>query len=539
MMHQFILDILKLNRKGIFYFICLSIMIGIVDLCTVYLMSNVLQSTSEKPETLSDFWGDIDPYYLYLYCFVFLFMKVTLHLLYKASLPFFIYRLQMNIRDKVFGNIYDDFTDRVDSSSFSENYFKLNAASTHVSINMFFPLFQLFLDFIVCTIIVIFIVSQQPLLSTVVIVFLAVFFTLWTTLTKKISTRLGEKRNRALEDATQWTRFANDHHIQFKSLNIINDIKLQYNAAVRDYSDNMAKFKIISDLPRVFFEFMIIFFILACLFILSASNFQLGYSTNMDETLALLFLLPRILPFLNSFTTVLNTIANQKDSIEILSNIYYKPNKCRNNSLEDVSSVNVAYHDLVIRNGEVVVKKFSDLKLKAGNLYCVVGASGSGKSTLVKSLAGLNAASDGGVYIEEMPQVSALQELSGYVAFCPQTISEVDISVYQFLKLGFQGDVKRIDEVHNRVSLGEFSIDDNITELSGGQRQRVLIAKTILHTAFMYIFDEPTSGLDQLSSIKIIEYIKQELQNSIILCVTHDATLMGIADEVIRIEDVH
>lgn len=539
-MYRFLLEILEEQKYRVSYFALLSVSIGMVDLITVYLLSNALQFISENSETNNHLQGFINPSNINLYCFLSLLLKFVLHLVYKISLPFYIYKLQAEIRDRVFDNLYEDFTDKVDSSSFSENYFKLNAATTHVAVNMLYPLFQLLTDFVICAIIIVFIISQQPIISISIIVFFACFYFFWSFSTSEISKGLGEKRNRALEHCTQWTRFANDHHIQFKSLNIIKNIKTKYNSAVRDYSDSMVKFKIISDFPRVFFEFIIILFVLASLFVMANNNFQMSSSQNTDEILAVFLLLPRLLPFLNSFTTVLNTVANQKDSINVLSKVYSNKNYLGNKMIEEnLSIVKVNYKDLVLKNDRVEIKKIKELNFSVGNLYCIVGASGSGKSTLVKSLAGLHSASHGEVYIKGLTQVSTLQHLVGSVAFCPQTIPEVDISVDHFLKLGFLGEKHRITEVHKNISLDEFHINDNLTQLSGGQRQRVLIMKTILHPAFMYIFDEPTSGLDKESSIKLIEYLKLKLANSIVICVTHDTTLMSLADEIIQIEDVH
>lgn len=539
-MYRFLLNLIKQRKQNIFYFVLLSVSIGIVDLATIYLVSSALQITSTNTELKLLLWGNITLSNIYKLCFFALITKVALHLLYKISLPIFIYNLQANIRDEVFSKIYEDFTDEVESSSFSENYFKLNAASTHVSINMLFPLFQLFVDFIVCTIILIFIIYQQPLLSLSVMAFFICIAVAWLVFTKNLSKRLGETRNRALEKSTQWTRFANDHHIQFKSLGVIKAIKDRYNLAVREYSDAMVKFKIISDIPRIVFEFAIILVVLGWLIFSTYENSQLIGTASMDETLAVLLLLPRLLPFLNSLSTIYNTVSNQKDSLNVLAKVYNEQAKYGQKYRKDkLSNLEICFKNIFLRNKKAEIKKIRELKFSAGNFYCIVGASGSGKSTLVKSLAGLHQASSGDVMIMELGRIDTLQKMMGFVSFCPQTIPEIDITVNEFLGLGYADDASKILEVHSQISLGEFSIDAKLMQLSGGQRQRVLIMKSILHPAIMYIFDEPTSGLDSSLSTKLIEYIKRELVDSIVICVTHDPTLMALADEVISIENVH
>ena len=76
-------------------------------------------------------------------------------------------------------------------------------------------------------------------------------------------------------------------------------------------------------------------------------------------------------------------------------------------------------------------------------------------------------------------------------------------------------------------------------ELSGGQRQRVAIARALVTKPQIVLADEPTANLDSKTGGTIIELMKRvnvDLGTTFIFS-THDASIVGIADHVIRLHD--
>jgi ATP-binding cassette subfamily C protein len=73
--------------------------------------------------------------------------------------------------------------------------------------------------------------------------------------------------------------------------------------------------------------------------------------------------------------------------------------------------------------------------------------------------------------------------------------------------------------------------------LSGGQRQRVAIARALVHKPKLLILDEPTSALDPESEAAICETLSQLRGEITILAISHQPTIMNVADRAYQLHD--
>jgi len=73
--------------------------------------------------------------------------------------------------------------------------------------------------------------------------------------------------------------------------------------------------------------------------------------------------------------------------------------------------------------------------------------------------------------------------------------------------------------------------------LSGGQKQLVHFIKNINKKNKLIILDEPTAAIDKANTKNIIEAIKILSQNSTLIIITHDKSLLEIVDRVITLDE--
>jgi ABC-2 type transport system ATP-binding protein len=130
----------------------------------------------------------------------------------------------------------------------------------------------------------------------------------------------------------------------------------------------------------------------------------------------------------------------------------------------------------------------------AGELLAVIGPNGAGKTTLLSILAGVQAASSGGVS-------RAAGDVGwgvGWVPQIPALYSKLSVieNLRLFARLEKVGDVDAVvARMLEQTGLAERA-HERIDHLSGGNRQRVNVALGLLSGPPVILLDEPSSALD-------------------------------------------
>ena len=140
------------------------------------------------------------------------------------------------------------------------------------------------------------------------------------------------------------------------------------------------------------------------------------------------------------------------------------------------------------------------LAVPAGALLTVVGPSGSGKSTLLRLIAGLEAPSEGAVWVGGR-EVTAVAPHRRGVAMLFQSYAlfpHLDVAANIGFGLRARGEAgadERVREAAQRLGLAEL-LGRRPAELSGGERQRVALARALVARPDVLLLDEPLSNLD-------------------------------------------
>lgn len=180
-----------------------------------------------------------------------------------------------------------------------------------------------------------------------------------------------------------------------------------------------------------------------------------------------------------------------------------------------------------------------DLALRRGDLVVIAGPNGAGKSTLIEVLAGVLDARVGERSVcgslAYVPQRAAISER------LPVTVRDV-VSVGAWGRLGWWRRLDpaardAIDRSMARLDIGSLS-SSPFSALSGGQQQRALLAQGLARSADLLLLDEPTTGLDADSALLIRSALRDEVgRGAAVVCVSHDADLLGDADRVVHLRD--
>ncbi|WP_309683833.1 ATP-binding cassette domain-containing protein [Polaromonas sp.] len=191
--------------------------------------------------------------------------------------------------------------------------------------------------------------------------------------------------------------------------------------------------------------------------------------------------------------------------------------------------------------GSVIALNGVTLRLRRGEVHCLLGDNGAGKSTLIKTLAGVHAP-DKGEYLVEGQAVrfgSPREALDLGIATVYQDLALVPLmSVARNFFMGREP-IRKIfgllpvmdHELAARTAsekLTEMGIrirdaDQMIGTMSGGERQCLAIARAIHFGAKVLILDEPTAALGVKQSVNVLKLISKARARGIsVIFITHN-----------------
>ena len=202
---------------------------------------------------------------------------------------------------------------------------------------------------------------------------------------------------------------------------------------------------------------------------------------------------------------------------------------------------------------EVHAVKGVSFEICKGDFISIAGPSGSGKSTILNMIGCIDIPTEGSVLINGIEtgglsdtKITDLRhEVLGFIfqSFNLIPVLNVYENVEFPLLLGKNSMSRKektewIDMLIEEVGLAEWR-NHKPNELSGGQRQRVAIARALVTKPEIVLADEPTANLDSVTSESIINLMKKvnrDLGTTFIFS-THDPSIVGVADHIIRLRD--
>lgn len=181
-----------------------------------------------------------------------------------------------------------------------------------------------------------------------------------------------------------------------------------------------------------------------------------------------------------------------------------------------------------------------NLEFNSDKIYIIKGENGSGKSTLLKLAAHLLTPTLGRVIVKDRDKELKGQEYQNKIAMLTP-----DMRLYENLtaaeNLRFFAGLRGVSfndadilKLWEKVGLKEHSVANKYAiNLSTGMSQRVKFAIFLSVNAPLWLLDEPTANLDDAGRETIINEVKKEKKNRLVLWATNDEREFSIADEIV------
>lgn len=179
------------------------------------------------------------------------------------------------------------------------------------------------------------------------------------------------------------------------------------------------------------------------------------------------------------------------------------------------------------------IAKGLSFKVKAGELFCLVGGNGVGKSTAIKIITGILKPYRGKTFINnkdirKKSNKETFNQTLGVVPQNPQSIfTEITVEeeLYEMFYDSQMSEDEKLEKIDN--ILKELQLENmrkmHPYDLSGGEQQRLALGKILLLNPEILLLDEPTKGLDPFLKNIFADILKGlKAKGVTILMVTHD-----------------
>jgi len=191
-----------------------------------------------------------------------------------------------------------------------------------------------------------------------------------------------------------------------------------------------------------------------------------------------------------------------------------------------------------------------DLNFRKNEFVSVLGASGCGKTTLLNIIGGLDHYTEGDLVINgKSTKAYKDRDWDVYrnhrIGFVFQSynliphqrvLGNVEIAL-TIAGLSKSERRRRAEEALRRVGL-ENEMHKKPNQLSGGQMQRVAIARALVNNPEILLADEPTGALDTVTSVQIMDLIKEIAGERLVIMVTHNPELAEeYSSRIVRLQD--
>jgi ABC-type multidrug transport system ATPase subunit len=174
------------------------------------------------------------------------------------------------------------------------------------------------------------------------------------------------------------------------------------------------------------------------------------------------------------------------------------------------------------------IKALDNVSLEISKgMYGLLGPNGAGKSSLMRTIATLQEADSGSIFMNDTDIIKEKDLHRKQLGYLPQEfgvypkVSAFDMLDHIAMLKGInQGRKDWVHTLLNQVNLYNFR-NKNVSEFSGGMRQRFGIAQALIGNPNLLIVDEPTAGLDPTERNRFHNILAEIAEDKIVILSTH------------------
>jgi ABC-2 type transport system ATP-binding protein len=171
---------------------------------------------------------------------------------------------------------------------------------------------------------------------------------------------------------------------------------------------------------------------------------------------------------------------------------------------------------LTRRFGELVAVNAMSIRVRAGEMFGLLGSNGAGKTTAIKMLTTLLPPTSGTATVAGFDIRREASKVRRSIGYVPQLISaDGNLTGYEnlliFAKLYDIPRRERERRIHDSLALMDLEEAGGrmVHDYSGGMIRRLEIAQSMLHRPRVLFLDEPTIGLDPIARNAVWEHLRR------------------------------
>ena len=199
-------------------------------------------------------------------------------------------------------------------------------------------------------------------------------------------------------------------------------------------------------------------------------------------------------------------------------------------SFQKIEFKNVA---LTYPNTGITALQNLNFSISRGEKIAIIGRTGTGKTSITQLLTRLIEPSGGEIVVDGNPfALISAKSIRSLIGYAPQDVFLFSDSVKSNIAFGapdaaeesiaaaagmadVEKDILQLPEFYNTV-IGERGVT-----LSGGQKQRISLARALIRQPQLLILDDVLSAVDAHTATRILRNLKESLNDSNLLVVTH------------------